>query len=70
MPKLPGISHSEAIRAFSKAGFVIIRQGKHVILSNGQRKLSVPRANPINAITMGGLVRDAGLTLDEFKKLL
>lgn len=70
MPKLPGISHSEAIRAFSKAGFVIIRQGKHVILSNGQRKLLVPRANPINAITMGGLVRDAGLTLDEFKKLL
>lgn len=54
----------------SAAGFAVLRQGKHVILSNGQRKLSVPRANPINAITMGGLVRDAGLTIEEFKKLL
>jgi predicted RNA binding protein YcfA (HicA-like mRNA interferase family) len=70
MPKLPGVNHSDAIRAFGKAGFAVIRQGKHVILSNGTRKLSVPRANPINALTMGGLVRDAGLTIEEFKKLL
>jgi predicted RNA binding protein YcfA (HicA-like mRNA interferase family) len=70
MPKLAGVNHLDAIRAFGKAGFVVIRQGKHVILSNGQRKLSVPRANPINALTMGGLVRDAGLTIDDFRKLL
>jgi hypothetical protein len=24
----------------------------------------------VNAITMGGIVRDAGLTIDEFRKLL
>ena len=70
MPKLPGVNHADAIRAFGKVGFVVIRQGKHVILSNGQRKLSIPRAKPINALTMGGLVRDAGLTIDQFKKLL
>ena len=28
------------------------------------------RHNPINAYTMGGIVKDAGLTADEFKKLL
>lgn len=59
MPKLPGINHLEAIRAFEKAGFRIIRQGKHTIMSDGVRVLTIPRHNPINAITMGGLVRDA-----------
>jgi len=39
-------------------------------MSNGSRILTIPRHNPINAITMGGIVRDAGLTTEEFKKLL
>jgi hypothetical protein len=39
-------------------------------LTDGVRILTIPRANPINAHTMGGIVRDAGLTADEFKKLL
>jgi hypothetical protein len=39
-------------------------------MSNGQRILIIPRHNPINAITMGGIVRDAGLTIDEFRALL
>jgi hypothetical protein len=70
MPKLPGINHLDAIRAFGKAGFVVIRQGKLVIMSNGQRKLAIPRGKPINAYTMGGLVRDAGLTIEAFRILL
>jgi len=32
--------------------------------------LTIPRHNPVNAITMGGIARDAGLTVEEFKKLL
>lgn len=46
------------------------RQSKHVVMTDGTRILTLPRANPINAYTMGGLVRDAGLTIEEFKKLL
>ncbi|MDZ7413087.1 MAG: type II toxin-antitoxin system HicA family toxin [candidate division KSB1 bacterium] len=53
-----------------KAGFRIVRQGKHIVMSDGVRILTMPRHNPINAITMGGIVRDAGLTLDEFRTLL
>jgi predicted RNA binding protein YcfA (HicA-like mRNA interferase family) len=70
MPKLPGINHLNAVRAFEKAGFRIIRQGKHIVMSDGIRFLTVPRNNPVNAFTMGGLVRDAGLTIEEFKKRL
>jgi predicted RNA binding protein YcfA (HicA-like mRNA interferase family) len=61
MPRIPGISHQEAVRVLQKAGFKIVRQGKHVVMSNGQRILTVPRANPVNAITMGGIAKDAGL---------
>jgi len=70
-PKLPGINHLQAIKALEKAGFHIIWQGrKHVVLSDGMRFLTMPRNNPINAFTMGGIIRDAGLTIEEFKKLL
>lgn len=39
-------------------------------MSDGVRILTIPRHNPINAITMGGIVRDANLTNDEFRQLL
>ena len=70
MPKLPDISHLNAVRAFEKAGFKVVRQGKHIVMSDGRRILTIPRHNPVNAYTMGGLVRDAGLSIEEFKKLL
>jgi predicted RNA binding protein YcfA (HicA-like mRNA interferase family) len=70
MPRIPGVNHQQAIRALEKAGFRVIRSGKHVVMSNGQRTLTIPRNNPIKAFTMGGLVRDAGLTSDEFRRLL
>jgi predicted RNA binding protein YcfA (HicA-like mRNA interferase family) len=70
MPKIAGINHLDAVRALSKAGFRIVRQGKHIVMSDGARILTIPRHNPVNAFTLGGIVRDAGLTADEFKKLL
>jgi len=53
-----------------RAGFRIVRQGKHIVMSNGQRILTIPRHNPVNAYTMAGIVRDAGLTIDQFRDLL
>ena len=70
MGKLSGVPHLKAIRALEKAGFRIFRQSKHVIMSNGARVLTIPRANPINAFTMGAIVRDAGLSIEEFRRLL
>jgi len=68
--KLAGIPHLQAVKALEKAGFHVARQGKHVVLSDGIRIVTVPRNNPINAFTMGGIIRDAGLTIDQFRKLL
>ena len=70
MPKLPGLSHRRAVRAFEKAGFWVVRKGKHISMTEGKRIIVIPRANPINTFTMGGIIKDAGMTIEEFKKLL
>ena len=70
MAKVPGVNHLDAVRAIEKAGFRIIRQGKHMVMSNGERVVTIPRHNPIKAFTMGGIVKDAGLTVEEFHALL
>lgn len=69
MPKLSGVNHLQAVKALEKAGFHIARQGKHIVMSNDIRIVTIPRHNPVNAFTMGGIIRDAGLTIEEFKKL-
>jgi hypothetical protein len=58
------------VRALEKAGFKVAREGKHIVMSDGRRIVTIPRHNPVNAYTMGGIARDAGLTVDEFRKLL
>lgn len=70
MPRIPGVPHLRAVRALERAGFRVVRQGKHIIMSNGSRFLTIPRHNPVNAFTMGGIVKDAGLSADDFKNLL
>jgi len=70
MPSLPGVNHRRSVKAFVKSGFWITRQGKHITMTNGERIITIPRANPINAYTMGGIINDAGMSVEEFKKLL
>ena len=71
MPRIPGVHHKAAVRALRKAGFSVARQGrKHIVMTDGRRIVTIPRHNPVNAYTMAGIVRDAGLQPDDFKKLL
>ena len=70
MGELPGIPHLQAVRALEQAGFRILRQCKPIVMTDGQRILTIPRHNPVNAFTMGGIIRDAGLTIEQFRKLL
>jgi predicted RNA binding protein YcfA (HicA-like mRNA interferase family) len=70
MPKIPGVNHLRAVAALEKTGFRILRQGKHIVMSDGQRVVTIPRHNPVNALTMGGIAKDAGLSVDKFRELL
>lgn len=70
MPRIPGIGQRDAVRVFEKLGYKIVRQSGHLVMSNGKTRLIIPRHSPINAITMGSIARDAGLSPDQFKALL
>jgi predicted RNA binding protein YcfA (HicA-like mRNA interferase family) len=70
LPKIPGINHLEAVRALEKSGFRVVRQGRHIVMSNGQRIVTIPSHNPVNAFTMGGIARDASLSVEQFRELL
>ena len=70
MPKLPGVNHLRAVKALVRAGFRIDRQGNHIFMSKGALKAVIPRNNPVDAYTMAAIVRDAGMTIEEFKALL
>jgi predicted RNA binding protein YcfA (HicA-like mRNA interferase family) len=70
VPRIPGVNHQDAVRALEKAGFRVARQGKHIVMTDGIRIITIPRHNPVNAFTMGGIVRDAGLSEEEFRALL
>lgn len=70
MPKLPGIGQRDAVRALEKCGFRVVRQGKHITMSNGAVMVQVPRHTVINAYTMGYIAQVAGLTPEQFRQLL
>jgi hypothetical protein len=55
---------------FQKLGYRVVRESGHLIMSNGTSRLVIPRHDPINAITMGAIARDAGLTPEQFRQLL
>ena len=71
MSKLPTLRSDQLVRALERAGFRIARQGKHMVMvKDDGRIITIPRNNPVNAFTMGGIIRDASLTIEQFKDLL
>jgi predicted RNA binding protein YcfA (HicA-like mRNA interferase family) len=74
MSRLPAISGHVAVRAFEKVGYAVSHQsGSHIILrheSPPHRHLSVPNHHELAKGTLRGLIRDAGLTVEEFIALL
>lgn len=69
MADVPALPHQRVVNALERAGFRVIRQGKHVVMSDGKAILTIPRHNPVNRWTLAGILKDAGLTVDEFRKL-
>jgi len=65
------VSHERAARVFQKAGFWISKRGgKHTGMTNGARKITIPRHPRLNPYTLKGIIRDAGISDEEFKRLL
>jgi predicted RNA binding protein YcfA (HicA-like mRNA interferase family) len=72
--KLPVVSGAEAVKAFGKVGYEVDEQhGSHIILRRAEppnRRLSVPNHKELAKGTLRALIREAGLTVDEFVRLL
>jgi len=73
MTRLANISGKDAVKAFQKAGWQVIGQvGSHIVLSKqGVRvNLSIPQHKELSIGTLRALIRNSGLTVDEFLELL
>ena len=72
MPRLPVLSGDEFVRAVARIGYSWDRtEGSHMILIGSKgRRLSVPRHRELGRGLLRALIRDAGLTRDEFLDLL
>lgn len=73
MSKLPLISSRECINALLKIEFYTSRQrGSHIILIRDEpyAKVVVPERRQLPKGTLRRIIRDAGLTVDEFVELL
>jgi predicted RNA binding protein YcfA (HicA-like mRNA interferase family) len=71
--KLPIISGLECVKALEKIGFVVDRQrGSHIIMVREEPRttISVPDHKELDRGTLRGIIRQVGLTVDEFIELL
>lgn len=73
MSRLTNISGKEAVKAFARAGWQEVGQvGSHLVMSKAgvRANLSIPQHKELSVGTLRALIRHAGLTVDEFLKLL
>jgi predicted RNA binding protein YcfA (HicA-like mRNA interferase family) len=75
MPKPPRVSGAEVIRALGKLGFEQVRQrGSHVVLkrtdATGVRGCVVPMHAELATGTLRGVLKQAGVSVEEFMNLL
>jgi predicted RNA binding protein YcfA (HicA-like mRNA interferase family) len=74
MPKLPTLSGREVVKALKKIGYEVDHQtGSHLILRQNKkpyRRLTVPNHKEIAKGTLRAIIRQSGLTREEFLELL
>ena len=73
MSGLPSISGRECLRALQKAGFYMKRQeGSHMILRRNEpfAQLVIPDHKELDRGTLRAIIRQSGLSVDDFTKLL
>jgi predicted RNA binding protein YcfA (HicA-like mRNA interferase family) len=65
------INAREAVAALCGLGFQVARQkGSHIRLTNGQRRVTVPAHNPIAVGTLRSIIKQAGVTEEQFMEAL
>lgn len=66
-PSLPHVSGAEAVRVLERLGFMVVRQkGSHVMLRRGPAGCVVPLHRELKTGTLSGVLKQAGVTAEEF----
>jgi predicted RNA binding protein YcfA (HicA-like mRNA interferase family) len=67
MGRLPRVSGTEVVRALQLLGFVVVRQrGSHIVMRHGSMGCVVPNHRELKLGTLNGVLRQAGVTPDDF----
>jgi len=71
MPKLPHVSGAEAVRAMQRLGFEVARQkGSHIVMRRDTDGCVIPNHREIKTGTLAGILRQAGVSAEEFIQAL
>ncbi len=64
------LSSERVVNALAKAGFRVVKQGKHIGMSDNNHRVTIPRHKRINPYTLKSIIKSAGLTDKKFKELI
>ena len=70
MTKLPQVSHERVVRAHKRAGFYILREGKHISMTDDKHIVIIPRQHLIKPGTLKQILDPAEISLERFQDLL
>ena len=71
MPKLPRVSGAEVVRALERMGFAVARQrGSHIVMRRGSSGCVVPNHRELKTGTLAGVLKQAGVSAEEFLNAL
>jgi len=72
MTRVPELSHRRIVRALERAGFQVVRQGKHIAMYSEQRNVMaiIPRHSPVKRSTLAHLLKQIEMTPQEFQRFL
>jgi predicted RNA binding protein YcfA (HicA-like mRNA interferase family) len=71
MPKFPGLSGAQIVRALERLGFVVVRQsGSHIVMRRNGQGCVVPNHKEVKVGTVNGVLRQAGVTAEEFNSVI
>ena len=71
MPKFPGLSGEQIVRALERLGFVVARQsGSHIVMRRNAQGCVVPNHKEVKVGTVNGVLRQAGVTAEEFNSVV
>jgi predicted RNA binding protein YcfA (HicA-like mRNA interferase family) len=71
VPKLPRVSGAEVVRALERLGFAVARQrGSHIVMRRGSTGCVVPNHRELKTGTLAGVLKQAGVSAEDFMKVL